>query len=903
MQHQVFEFSDFIQRAKLEARRYGSDPFVFVRELVQNSRDAGASQIRFTAKEDGRCLIVSCQDDGCGMSDQDLNNYLLRLYASSKETDPNAVGFFGVGFWSILSFDPDEIHIDTFCEGVGHALLIDCRANALREMPSELNSPGTRITLVRTANRSLGELKQELLRWLTYYAGPIRPYQSDSISLSLDGTVIGQAFPQAAMHVERFETDNFDGILGFSEEPRVCIYKGGILIREVRTLQEVIPSRKMAADIEVGGFYPEVALNLENAQVLMNRDKIYEDRALEDALDFLEKRVAFHRRKILKDGLPISLGNRLRYYATKISFKPLAAVLGLNFGLWLLFAFLQWGQVSGVNGSDDQGAWGNTSRETTPYLDEVFDRPWRGVDIQPQMGLSDWAFKHDGEGLYLFRLETFGRLDQMRGYGPKLVPVYEAKTTPFLDQNFIGVEMRLRGSDQFILPAPLGYAPVPGTVLVNGRQVPLYHNLYGEYAIKPAKTGVLTYSLGKVEPPPPPPDALQIPFRYPWPDGYRAVIRRARDLRNNGLAVTLITRFLTQRLTYQTGQNFDRSRSWIESTLAIGGGDCDVLNGLLTRMLREAGVPAYLSVGLMSQGDGAAPALHAWTRVFENGQWYVVDLTRMVPDLSTRPFNNPAPLRVPDDTGRLSQDVQDDAISSEHRRAWWVGGFLVLGGLILFVAMSRRKPKAMDERYDPLASELLYEYLKNPGSKDPFQIAYRSIFQTYHHGAVNLVDLERYGRQGYMVALPAKSPFLKYIHPKTLALVDGLCTDVLSSHFPNILGHSLLEELLLPKALPSSIKHMETLLRRFDPELRLYVLNNRFHDTYQEWARMIPLRFNDSDMGSRHFLFYENGPLYLDLMANHDSLEIMAATFLERVPYYRKQAQAWINELLLVEAV
>jgi hypothetical protein len=41
----------FEERARREALRYGSDPWIFVRELIQNSRDAGASRVSVTAEE------------------------------------------------------------------------------------------------------------------------------------------------------------------------------------------------------------------------------------------------------------------------------------------------------------------------------------------------------------------------------------------------------------------------------------------------------------------------------------------------------------------------------------------------------------------------------------------------------------------------------------------------------------------------------------------------------------------------------------------------------------------------------------------------------------------------------------------------------------------------------------
>ena len=43
----------FLDRARFEAGRYGSDPWVFVRELLQNARDAGARRVSFRVGASG----------------------------------------------------------------------------------------------------------------------------------------------------------------------------------------------------------------------------------------------------------------------------------------------------------------------------------------------------------------------------------------------------------------------------------------------------------------------------------------------------------------------------------------------------------------------------------------------------------------------------------------------------------------------------------------------------------------------------------------------------------------------------------------------------------------------------------------------------------------------------------
>ena len=101
--------AEFLALARRESSRYGGDPWVFVRELLQNSRDAGARRITITAGTRGDEEWVAFDDDGSGMDWDHARKYLLTLHASSKAEERASAGRFGVGFWSVLRFEPDEI--------------------------------------------------------------------------------------------------------------------------------------------------------------------------------------------------------------------------------------------------------------------------------------------------------------------------------------------------------------------------------------------------------------------------------------------------------------------------------------------------------------------------------------------------------------------------------------------------------------------------------------------------------------------------------------------------------------------------------------------------------------------------------------------------------------------------
>ncbi len=107
------KFTDFRARALKEGLRYGEDRLVFLRELSQNARDAGASRIDIQTRVEGHDLVVEFTDDGSGMTYAHARRYLFTLYASSKEGEIRSAGQYGVGFWSLLLFIPDQITIES----------------------------------------------------------------------------------------------------------------------------------------------------------------------------------------------------------------------------------------------------------------------------------------------------------------------------------------------------------------------------------------------------------------------------------------------------------------------------------------------------------------------------------------------------------------------------------------------------------------------------------------------------------------------------------------------------------------------------------------------------------------------------------------------------------------------
>src|SRR5262245_27150488 len=98
--------------------RQFADPYAFLRELVQNSMDAGATAIEVTLNRSPEGEVrTSVSDDGTGMTPPVIEESLLTLFSSSKEGDSTKIGKYGVGFISVLALEPDGVAIETWCNG------------------------------------------------------------------------------------------------------------------------------------------------------------------------------------------------------------------------------------------------------------------------------------------------------------------------------------------------------------------------------------------------------------------------------------------------------------------------------------------------------------------------------------------------------------------------------------------------------------------------------------------------------------------------------------------------------------------------------------------------------------------------------------------------------------------
>ncbi|CAN5746240.1 hypothetical protein BH11MYX3_BH11MYX3_25490 [soil metagenome] len=116
-----------------------ADPKAFFRELVQNAIDAGSPSVDIRIEHDTieQKLHVTVRDRGEGMSRDTIENQLLVLFRSTKESDRTKIGKFGIGFASVLAPNPDVVIVQSARDGRRLTL------HLFRDLTYELFDSGT----------------------------------------------------------------------------------------------------------------------------------------------------------------------------------------------------------------------------------------------------------------------------------------------------------------------------------------------------------------------------------------------------------------------------------------------------------------------------------------------------------------------------------------------------------------------------------------------------------------------------------------------------------------------------------------------------------------------------------------------------------------------------------------
>ena len=367
---------DFYRAATRESDRYGEDPWVFLRELLQNARDAGARRVTISSRDENGLEQITVVDDGRGMTREHAQRFLFTLYASSKVGSEQMAGVFGVGFWSILAFEPDVIVLRsrTSGEGTGWQVTFDRGLEDIRGCPISM-AVGTSVKLSRARRGvTLGAKVWDAVRRDARHLR-CRDNPEELLSVLVDGRRATEPMRPGVPGLA-FRGPGMCGVVSLDEEPGVTLLAHGLRVRQAAIAEDLLfgPGHGGGAKkaIARGGLWPQIVVDSDRLAVLMARGDVAQDRELQRVVNRVEKetrRLYASELNRLAPRSPVWLG-----------FELVAALWNRNRGLVLggvlcvaIFAFLML-ILSGRSPAVD-----NPDSGTAPALERPAVRPYEDL--------------------------------------------------------------------------------------------------------------------------------------------------------------------------------------------------------------------------------------------------------------------------------------------------------------------------------------------------------------------------------------------------------------------------------------------------------------------------------------------------------------------------------------------
>lgn len=645
--------SDFRERAQVEADRYGPDPWIFVRELLQNSRDAGAHKVVIEVREVGGMTQIHCRDDGEGMDYEHARRYLFSLYASSKEERANQVGRFGVGFWSILRFDPERIVIRSRPrtkpgrkgaedDGKGWQVVLDGALQNARRSRVGME-PGTQILLERPAgdgsdHRRVYEAAHQNARFLC-----LRDDPEAVLPITVNGRLVNAEFAMPAPS-SAFRRGHVRGVVGLGSAPRVELFSRGLRVRSAACLDDLLSNTGHTSHSRVrfpelpGGLAPQALLESDGLELLLSRSDARDTRTLRRLVRLGQNELRHLVERQLAQIRPPGLGERLGAWLRRLAGESTwwRAALGAVTGavLALLIAQLLWPQPLPGRGPGPTRPEVADARTALGDIGQRYGEP-RVAEINREAREPLGLQYAPGDLRPYFAALVVDRVG--RSGAPTTGDPYPGKACTEDCVNVV-LPVAVKAGEELRVPIPTGHRLDVASLRydgVNRRAFPkdrVLRSRAGEavLAIEAPASGILRYTTGPAE-------AASLPPRTPelLP---AELARAAEELRELPLderlpaAIDLVRERVRYTTSQAIGEAHDQAmaegKDFVTRTLEIGAGDCDVQNGLLVAVLHAADVDARLAVGWVGERGTVRSVLHAWVEYLDEDQrWRVADAT------------------------------------------------------------------------------------------------------------------------------------------------------------------------------------------------------------------------------------------------------------------------------------
>jgi hypothetical protein len=629
----------FRERALHEALRYGSDPLVLVRELLQNARDAGATRVAFETAAAGGTVRLSCRDDGLGLTFDEAERDLFTLY-SSRKTRADA-GRFGVGFWSVLLFEPTRLVVRSWPRrGAAWEAEWDGELEQARARRPPPAPRGTEVVLERAGDAdpadSVFDAAWRHARFLRRRDG------RTPLEVTVNGRRVSAELALPAPSLQ-FRRRGLRGVVGLADRPRVELYAKGLLVRTGATLDDLLApgvrAHAAATASALPGSAAHFVLDADELDLLLSRGDARSDEALARVVAAAREELSrLLDRQLARAGAALPGRGRWRAAATGTALAAAAAMAALAFArpgadaaVDVRPRTLQASGPAGLPG--DAGARAPAAppavrayrdpRRTYegPVLDRA-DTPLERIALRyaPPLTLH----------LATMRVTSFGPDGRPQVARDPIGPYSGTACT----RGCVAIRMTAAGGAWTSLPLPTGHRLDPGSVTVGGAPARASAAADGTPLVRLPEGAVeVAYSTGPADEPAAPPTPVALPAAL------QSVARHLRSLppasRPAAAAAWVRAHVRDARAGETPGRDLEPARDgadFAETALARGVGDCDVQNGIVSRLLQATGVPARLAIGYVGVSGSAAAGLHAWVEHRAGGgPWRVEDASGSAP--------------------------------------------------------------------------------------------------------------------------------------------------------------------------------------------------------------------------------------------------------------------------------
>ncbi|MEN8162740.1 MAG: ATP-binding protein [Acidobacteriota bacterium] len=669
---------DFLSLAEREASRYGGESLVFLRELLQNARDAGARRVAIETRSEDGVEAIRVTDDGRGMALDHARRFLLTLYASSKREKPDAAGRFGVGFWSILRFEASEITIRSRPaeSEEGWEIIFDSGLEVRDDRQCRMEV-GTTVQMERPARTGdLGALAWDLVR---QDARHLR--QKDDPETLLEVMVNGRRATERMRPEEPglyFRRPGLRGAISLGSVSEVTLLAHGLRVRSASCVDDLLlrPGRRQRRShrLPASGLSPRVVVDSDRLAVLMDRGDVAQDRALVAVARVIRSET----RRLCEMELE-RLAPRSWWRKVQDAVMGRRGAIGLSVLMLIAAALCLWGAsvlIERLPRPAIPGTKENRGLMPEPYIDRSSSYGGPVTEtIDGVGGVPDLVYRPSGQRPYLAAFRVAG-IDEGGKPLKSERPLRSAEGWHAPSESSMDFELRFLASGSLLrLPVPTGHMVEGESIVLNGHAAELWLTADDEPVLRleGEVSGRIAYRTVEC--------AFEGQAGGRWPGLPPQVARTAIGLK--GLpprqrieeAIKLVWVSLgSSRPLENSNPDDSPAPGFFGQVFRAGGGDCDVVNTVLAAVLSEAGLRSRLAVGWIGAGGVPMAGLHAWVEVdLGGGRW--------VPADATVPTQDGAVVQLPEQPVErgLEERPEGNQDRSLRRAGLLGGGALLLG--------------------------------------------------------------------------------------------------------------------------------------------------------------------------------------------------------------------------------